>query len=86
MLGGRLGSAHGIEQALIYTLIPVFCLAFGYDMLLIIITTLSQKESFPSSYQQQPKSSKPLTILLLLQQDYMKSKPRSYMCHEKLLA
>lgn len=38
-----MGSAHGIEQALIYRLIPMICLAFGYDMLLIIVTALSQR-------------------------------------------
>lgn len=43
MLGGRLGSAHGFEQTLIYRLVPVLCRAFGCDMLLIIIATLSQK-------------------------------------------
>lgn len=46
VLGGRLGSAPGCEHTLIYRLVPVLCLAFGCDTLLMIIATLSQKSRF----------------------------------------
>lgn len=39
----RLRTAHDYEQTLVYGFIPVTCLTFGYDMLMMITATLSQK-------------------------------------------
>lgn len=44
--GGRLGSVHAFEQVFTNGLLPVFCLAFGYDVLLLIDATLSQESLF----------------------------------------
>lgn len=65
--GGRLSSAIALEQAFTNGLAPVFCLAFGYDMLLLIVA-LSQESLFFL-----PKSSRSPTILFQLQQGQTKA-------------